>query len=167
MKVPFAYKCFIGESRRHSAYVWRARAYQRRASALFYFGVKGYLVGLVTFGAVPLVITHFDGDAKTLQLCGILTASPWATKTVIGAISDRFPVMGYYKRIYIIGFLGVLVAVLVAMTTVGSNIDAALGLLTLASFCASSADILGGLVGAGWMRGCAKLTCGRFQGRAR
>lgn len=100
-------------------------------------------MGLITFGSLPLFITHFGSDATTLQLAAILTSCPWMTKTIVGAISDRYPIFGYYKRVYIIGFLGLLVISLLALTQVDKNENAALVYLTIASFCLSSADILG------------------------
>ena len=52
------------------------------APVLFYFGCKGYIVGLITFGSVPLMISYYDSDATTLQLCGILVSCPWMTKVM-------------------------------------------------------------------------------------
>eukprot|EP01063_Lacrimia_lanifica_P037917 TRINITY_DN7939_c0_g2_i1.p1 TRINITY_DN7939_c0_g2~~TRINITY_DN7939_c0_g2_i1.p1 ORF type:complete len:676 (+),score=202.55 TRINITY_DN7939_c0_g2_i1:55-2028(+) len=78
-----------------------------------YFGVKGAGYSLVTNGQLPYYRDYMGVGAVQLQRLRTFALTPWALKSIIGALSDTFPICGYHKIPYMyfvttMGFLSIM-----------------------------------------------------------
>lgn len=87
-----------------------------------YVGVKGFLNTVIGVGQVPLYKDFMGLPAERFQSLTTVASTPWATKALMGALSDALPLFGYHKRSYIfisavLGVIGLLVLAVITKTT--------------------------------------------------
>ena len=82
--------------------------------------------------------------ANDFQKYGLLALLPWSLKPLIGLVSDRFPICGYKKRIYIMlfGVCGIAAASAMAFYTTTLSIHTTIFCVFLASFQLAGTDLL-------------------------
>lgn len=72
-----------------------------------YIGVKG-ITSQLTYSAYLPYMRDYVGVSKPTEYQAFYTVSrlPWSLKATIGMVSDAFPIGGFYKRYYLLGFAG-------------------------------------------------------------
>lgn len=102
-----------------------------------YVGVKG-ITSQLTYSAYLPYMRYYVGVSKPTEYQAFYTVSrlPWSLKATIGMVSDAFPIGGYYKRYYLLGFAGlgsIACAMLAAapIPRLGGGVTAALLLFVL------------------------------------
>eukprot|EP01063_Lacrimia_lanifica_P008471 TRINITY_DN1550_c0_g2_i1.p1 TRINITY_DN1550_c0_g2~~TRINITY_DN1550_c0_g2_i1.p1 ORF type:complete len:600 (+),score=203.07 TRINITY_DN1550_c0_g2_i1:115-1914(+) len=88
-----------------------------------YFGVKGGLYTLVGRGQRPYYVTYMRTSAAQYQNYLTFAATPWAMKSLIGAVSDAVPIRGYHKVPYMIAatLVGVFAFILLVLLPLGAE----------------------------------------------
>lgn len=112
-----------------------------------YFCVKGVASATTGLAYFPLLKKGFHvTDAARQQQLGYIAQMAWPMKPLIGLISDNFPIMGYRKRVYLVGFTGLamisLFAIFVMPTEEGYSVQLVTLFLFCLNFCFAGADLL-------------------------
>jgi len=99
--------------------------------------------GSFTGAASGFVFRSFKVSGPQLQIYGALSSLPWALKPVLGVLSDRFPILGFKKKYYLLlSSLAGIVGFCVMGVAPGLTLHAVVAAKTLIATQLSSCDLL-------------------------
>lgn len=71
-----------------------------RILTVFYFLIKGVVATTLLFGSFPFYFYYHDVSGRQYQTYVTMGLLPWGCKSVIGILTDTYPIYGYHKRWY-------------------------------------------------------------------
>jgi len=94
--------------------------------ASVYIGCKGFIATIVQVGQIPYYKDFLMIPAERYQSLKTVAGVPWAMKSMFGALSEAFPILGYHKRYYIIISAGLALVALFFLGTLPDTTPAGL-----------------------------------------